>query len=387
MNKLIILFFLISFKTSFSQEGKIYLKNSKIAPGVENVYVYEPPKRLLIPDNTFVSVLYDFANSKPIPLVKRESKYEFSLKLPDSIKFVMFTIIDAMKNTIDNNNDKGFIVYLKNRTKEQLESAKLDKLRLSDYENYELGLNILPEQIISEMGKIYKANPKLKKEQNAYVYYLQLKYSKNIYGAKTELTRYAHLLEMKNNEKDLSLAIELYSILKMKNKVEQITGNVLKKYPKGELAKNNFINEMYSNKNTNEQYFLERLSTFEKKFNDTTTEVKNRFYGFLVNYFLNKMDLANINKYENLLTDKINLVGMYNNYAWGLTGENLTSPEKDLEFAQQISKKSVDIVKNKMNHPKSNENPLDFQLAYIGFVDTYALIMFKQKKYDSAYQY
>lgn len=387
MNKLLILFFLISFKTSFSQEGKIYLKNSGIAPGVENVYVYEPPKGLFIPDNAVVRVVYDFANPKPIPLIKKEAKYEFSLKLPDSLNFVMFTISDAKKNTIDNNYDKGFVVYLKNKTKGQLELAKLNKLRLSNYANYALGLKITPDGIISEIEKLYKQNSSLKKDQNSYVYYLQLKYKKDNDVVKPEIIKYAEILKKKNDEKSLSIAIELYSMLNMKDKAEEIESIALKKYPNGELAKNNFINEIFRNKNTNEQYILDRLTAYEKKFNDTSDVIKNRFYGILIYYFLNRKDLTNINKYEGLLTVKINLAGMYNNFAWGLSGEDLTSPGTDLEFAEQISKKSVDIVKNRINNPIGNENPFDFQLSYIGYVDTYALIMFKQKKYDSAYKY
>lgn len=387
MNKLLILFFLISFKTSFSQEGKIYLKNSGIALGVENVYVYEPPKGLFIPDNAVVRVVYDFTNPKPIPLIKKEAKYEFSLKLPDSLNFVMFTISDAKKNTIDNNYDKGFVVYLKNKTKGQLELAKLNKLRLSNYANYALGLNITPDEIISEIEKLYKQNPTLKKDQNSYVYYLQLKYKKDNNATKPEIIKYAEILKKKNDEKSLSIAIELYAMLNRKDKIEQIKSIALKKYPKGELAKNSFFNEIYNNKNATEKYILDRLKAYEKKFNDTTDETKNRFYGLLVNYFLNRKDLTNINKYEGLLTVKINLAGMYNNFAWRLSGEDLTSPGTDLEFAEQISIKSIDIVKNRINNPIGNENPFDFQLSYIGYVDTYALIMFKQKKYDSAYKY
>jgi thiol-disulfide isomerase/thioredoxin len=387
MKKLIILFLLFSFKNSFSQEGKIYHKNSVKKNGVENVYVYEPPKGLLIPDNAVVKYFYDFSNHQTIPLVKKENHYEFSLKIPDSLTFIMFTIVDSKNKSIDNNNDKGFVVYLKNNTKGQLESAKLDKLGLSDYANYILGLNITPDEIITEIEKVYKEVPYLKKEENIYVYYLELKYKKNRNAVRLELINYAQFLEKKNNEKSLSLAKRLYSILKMKNKVDQITSIVLEKYPKGELAKNNFINEMFSNKNTNEQYILERLSAYEKKFNDTSDLIKNRFYQILINYFLKIKDLANINKYQNLMTDKINLASMYNNFAWNLCGENLSSPGIDLDFAKQISKKSIDIVKDRMNHPIGNENHLDFQLSYIGYADTYALILFKQQKYDSAFMY
>lgn len=387
MNKLLIILFLVSSTTSFSQAGKIYLKDSAIEPGVENMYVYEPPKGLLIPDDAVVSVVYDFANHKPVPLFKKDDKYEFSLQLPDSLNFVMFAVSDAKKTTIDNNFDKGFVVYLKNKTKAQLEASQLNKLRLSMYANYALGLKITAEEIISEIEKLYKQNPTLKKERDSYVYYLQLKYRKDNNATKPEIIKYAKLLEKKNDEKSLSMAMELYDMLKMKGKVEQTKSIVLKKYPTGEVAKNDFFNDFYSNKNTDEKYILDRLKAYEIKFNDSSTQTKDRFYTVLVQYLLFKKDLASINKYEALITNKINVAGMYNNIAWGLSGENLTSPGTDLEFAEQVSKRSVDIVRDRMSNPTGSENPLDFQLSYIYYADTYALIMYKQKKYDDAYKY
>ena len=386
MNKLLTLCFLIFFNASFSQPGKIYLKNSEIKPGVENVYIYEPPKHLFIPDNAVVRVIYDFGNHPPITLIKKDAKYEFSLKLPDSASFVMFAISDVKKNIDDNNSDKGYVIYLQNKTKKQFETAKLNKLRLSDFAGYVLGLKLSPEKVISEIEALYKQNSALKNEQNTYVYYLRVKYKLDN-TAKPEIIKYAGLLEKKNDEKSLLIALELYEMLKMKDKVEQLKNLALKQYPKGAFAKNNFIEELYSYKNTTEQYFLGRLKTFQKNFNDTTQQTKNMFYGFLVNYFLNKKDLANINKYDSLITDKRNIAGMYNSMAWDLTGESVTSSGTDLEFAEQISKKSVNILKDRMNNPVGEENPLDFLLSYIGYTDTYALIMFKQKKYDLAFKY
>jgi thiol-disulfide isomerase/thioredoxin len=386
MKKFLTILFLISSHIAFSQAGKIYLKNSEIKPGVENVYVYEPPKGLLIPDDAVVRVVYDFVNPKPIPLIKTADKYEFYLKLPDSSNFVMLAISDIKKNIIDNNLDKGFVIYLKNKNKGQLEISQLNKLRLSNYANYALGLKITPEEIISEIEKLYKQNPTLKKDQDSYTNYLQLKYSKEGVAVKPEIIKYANILEKKADEKSLSTAIGLYEMLRINDKSEQIKTMVLKKYPHGEVAKNDFFNAVYSNKNTDEKYILDRLAAYEKKFNDSSAQTKNRFYTVLIQYFLYKKDLPSINKYEALITDKINAAGMYNNTAWGLSGENLTSPGTALEFAEQISKKSVDLVRDRMHNPVDGENSADFQLSYIYYADTYALIMYKQKKYDEAYK-
>ncbi|MBC7866961.1 MAG: TlpA family protein disulfide reductase [Gloeobacteraceae cyanobacterium ES-bin-316] len=193
-------------------------------------------------------------------------------------------------------------------------------------------------------------------------------------------------MEKRENEKDLGVALELYSILKMNDKREEISNITLRKFPTGTLAKQLFMNEVFSIKEKNEQVILDKLAAYQKKFGDTSFIVKNQFYSLLIDHFLTKKDLSGIDRYEALMTNKINLAGMYNNVAWDLTGGDLTSPGKDLAFAEQVSKKSVDILKNKMSNQITGDNAMDILSAYIGYADTYALIMYKQKRYDMAYE-
>ncbi|CAN5550550.1 hypothetical protein BH11BAC5_BH11BAC5_51440 [soil metagenome] len=387
MKKLLVLFFLISFKISFCQEGKIYLKNSAVVSGVEKVFVYAPPKGFLIPDNAFVRIVYQLNMPQPVPLIKKEGTYEFSLALPDSLNFVMFTISDGKKNMVDDNNKKGFVVYLKEETKEELEISKLNKLQLSFYENSALGLKIKADEIITGIEELYTQNPSLKKKQDVYFFYLQLNYKKDNAIAKPEIIKYAQQLENKNAEKDLLTALKLYSMIGMSEKATAISNSTFKKYPNGEIARSIFLSNIYANQNPTEQFYLENLMAYRIRFKDTTAEIKDGFYKRLIQYFIGKKDLAGVTKYENLIADKINLAAIYNNAAWNLSGENITSPVIDPEFAEKISKKSINILKNRMTNPVGGEDPLNFQLNYIYYVDTYALLLFKQKKYDSAYKY
>ena len=69
MNKIFLLVFLISFNLSFSQQGKIYLKEGT------NIYVYEPPKGLLIPENAVVRIAYESKIPDPVALLKKEVGY------------------------------------------------------------------------------------------------------------------------------------------------------------------------------------------------------------------------------------------------------------------------------------------------------------------------
>ena len=78
---------------------------------------------------------------------------------------------------------------------------------------------------------------------------------------------------------------------------------------------------------------------------------------------------------------------MYNNYAWRATGGDLTSPGEDLDFAAELSRKSLDIIEYLKAHPDENLVGYDLEELHRMCADTYALILYKQKKYDLAFQY
>jgi thiol-disulfide isomerase/thioredoxin len=91
-------------------------------------------------------------------------------------------------------------------------------------------------------------------------------------------------------------------------------------------------------------------------------------------------------EYEDKITDKLFIASIYNNYAWVLSGENLTSPGNGLDFAEQLSGKTLELVKNRLMNPMDNDDSNQIQESYYWYADTYALIMYKQKKYDLAFQ-
>jgi thiol-disulfide isomerase/thioredoxin len=111
-----------------------------------------------------------------------------------------------------------------------------------------------------------------------------------------------------------------------------------------------------------------------------------QFYYPLLTLYLDNRDTLKLAEYENTITDKLLVASIYNNYAWGLTGGDLTSAGTDLEFAEQLSGKCLEILKNKMKNPTEEEDSGQIQDAYHMYADTYALIMYKQGKYEKAFQ-
>lgn len=107
---LYVIVLLTTISTNAQHNGSITSKQLPEA-GKENLYVYTPPKGLMIPEKAQASIIYlnkEYSN-KTIPLIKKESNYEFSFKAPDSTDVLIVSIVDDYKNIIDNNSDEGYI--------------------------------------------------------------------------------------------------------------------------------------------------------------------------------------------------------------------------------------------------------------------------------------
>ena len=381
MKKTILVVCLIAFNISFSQSGKIYPKNDKIIIGGENTYIYEPTEKMKITDGALANYFLGY-NKISVPLIKQGNYYQFSVKVPESESILILTITDKQKNIIDTNSDKGFVVYLKDRTEDEKIESKLAYLKSWQVANYLLNLKITPDETIKQFEEIYNQNSKFK-QGDSYLAYLFLKYQENPINSKPDILKEAEKLGLKEDERSLTSASILYSMLKMNTESDKMKVLAILKFPKGEIAKEKYLNEFYSKKNKTVEYILESLKEYSEKFNDNSSRSKDNFYTALINIYLEKKDIINIEKYENLLSDNKIASSIYNNYAWGLSGQNLTSPGNSLPFAAKLSKKSLDIIEKDMK-----KNNLDLlQGIHNTNADTYALILYKQKKYKEAFKY
>lgn len=384
-NPIVFIFLLISIYT-FSQNGRIYPKSVDIISGGLNTYVYQPPTGLTLPDNAVINLVYMPFVNRTIPLIKKNANYEFTITVPDSIMFLNMTVTDQAKKIIDSNSDKGYVVYLKNRTKEELDKAKLSNLSYVGQSNYLLKLNVTPEETISQFDELYTQNPALK-EDDSYSYYLYLQYKKDNEKFKPVVIEYAEKLIKKGDEKSLLMASAIYSLLKMNDKCIEIEGIALKKYPKGQFAKNKFFKEFYSNQSRTEKFIKDEMNKYISEFNDSSINSKKQFQVELLNVYLKNADTINIKKYSSLINNDILVASLFNNTAWQLSGQDLITPGKDLSFAESISKQSIEIIKKAMNDSTKKNEILRLRDSYIGYTDTYALILYKQQKYDLAFQY
>jgi len=388
MRKFIILVFLFTHQIAFPQTGTIYIKNAGNSSGEKKLFVYEPPKNLHIPEPIFVTLLYGESPVKfiSLPIKKTGLQYEFRIKLPDSIHILYAEIQDIKSKVIDNNAEKGYVVLVNQNKKWTTEKNILEQLKLKCIALYAFPLKIKDEVLVQSFEDLYKANPSLK-EDKSYLTYLNFKSRINPEQTNPELLAYAQQLEKQGSENNLADAAQIYRNLKMNEQYEQIQKTSLLKFPTGEIAKRMFWRSMYALPVITENALLDSMHQYIKTYGDTTMETKNQFYYFLIRQYIKNKDTANLNKYASYFKNQDGIASLSNNHAWELGDGNLDNPGKDLDYAAYLSHKAVVISKFHLMHPLEEDDTRRLQGEYNNNSDTYALVLYKQKKYDLAFQY
>lgn len=383
MKKITFLLFFALISNVFSQNGKIYLKNSTFKAGAENTYVYEPPTGLVIEPNSKANVLYAFDDDFGLDLSslkKSEKGYEFTAKVPDAARTILVVISDLQK-IADNNNNKGYIMPLKTENESELGKTLANEIFIRHY-----GINLLkldlddkPENLVAEYEALFKKYPELKNDK-PYLNYLYNLGKVKKSELKNETIAFAERCVKKNTESSLVTAYYIYGRYGMTAETEKIKKDVLKRYPNGEMQKTIFIRGFMDHPNKNEAYVLESINTLKTKYKDHSKRSLSYFYGNLASIYLDKKDLEKAKSIESYL---YNPSSTYNDAAWVLSGGSLKAPGKDLDFAAIISKRSLDLLEEKK---KENFFP-EYQGLYNMYADTYAHILYKQGKYKEAFNY
>ena len=345
MKKITILFTLLSI-LSFSQNSKIYPKN-KVVSGKENVFIYEPEKGINVPDNVYANYISSIGERKS-PLKKVNSKYEFTIKLPDSIKTVMMIFKNNNETYTDKNEDKAFTYYLKNTKNGEPEA---DRLILMEFANYVFKLNYPDAKLSSEFENLFKTYPKLKDYSETYFRYLLAVNKANPEKGKLISEKYAKELELKGDENSLINAMSYYeNPLNNFDKAEQLSKTILEKHPQGLFAKGNFTRGFFEKIRQPDfqldeaavNQFISDFQKYPKHFYDKQTIDQIRTV--LLKKAIEEKNWEKIEKIEKEISEKWFTASVYNETAWKLAdGDHNNSEGKYLEFAEKLAKKSLEI--------------------------------------------
>jgi len=384
----------------------VFAKKNVPKAGIENYYVYRPDKGLLIPDSINVVAIYlnnQDIQVKTVSVSKVDNDYTFPFDMPDSTSILILSITKPKPlnkfdfsvettNIVDNNNGLGFIIPLYTKEGKRFDFEKIDIATLFyHFAPHLLKLNEIPKaQLINWYEEAYQKYPKLK-NSNAfdYHYYFDLLYKEKGARVKTRLLEYAKQMQsMKQDEKKWVWAARTYSILGMQNERSKVEEDIVKTYPTGRKAKENFWQKFYSSEHINTSNIITTMNGYISQFNDTSSSSKDNFYFQIISLYLNKKIWDSLPFFESLVTNKVDLSHLYNNFALRLYNEKLDTLGSNLNYAKILSKKSMNYTKYRISNPVDDGNFNGYlQGSYNRFADTYAQILFKLGQYDSAFYY
>lgn len=371
---------------SSQEAGKITHKEKFPKAGSETTYFYSAPKGLYLPDSLQAVILFLGKNdfTKTEKLTKEPNGYSFNFKAPESISVIIIAIKDNKNKIVDNNNNHGYISYVYDKTIQKTAIADIElATMLGSFANYFLEVKESNEDILKLYENAYKKNPSLVYKKN-YNSYLNILYRVKKDAAKPHIIAYAKKIESESPEEtELSGLKYLFQNTGMKEEENRITNIILKEFPTGQVARQAFMENYFSADKNTEEFIFTAMKNYIEKFKDSSAFSKQYFYSDLHLLALTNKNWENILKYEELSSNKLSIAVSYNSYAWNSCGNAIEDTVKEPEFAKAISRRSIDIVEKMIKQSNNTElwNNWD------AFADTYALLLYKQKQFDSAFYY
>ena len=191
------------------------------------------------------------------------------------------------------------------------------------------------------------------------------------------------------------LAYSLATSLKDQVTADEISEVINMKFEDNPLQQRELLNKFYKTRDLDEQIAI--YEEYSKKYGEeeNAKATLSRFASAIANNYGKKEDWDNFKKYMALVTDKGSKAGAFNNLAWSMAGGGLEGEAGDLEMAKDISKQSLDLVKELIENP-GEEKPDYFttsqwkknmKASYGMYSDTYALILFRTGDHEGALKY
>ncbi|SDD78605.1 Thiol-disulfide isomerase or thioredoxin [Mucilaginibacter pineti] len=289
---------------------------------------------------------------------------------------------------VDSNNENGYIFYVY-KDQKPVPNA------------YEAKAYILASGVGTNLAKIKTVTDPafdlFKQEEEVYPqgeklyrlnYYYMLS-SKKDAATVAMFDNKVRALAKSDNEKDLVLAINMLAWRKNKKDADSLLAVIKTRFPKGESAQSDDEMAIYreSDLGKKDSLYKALIVKYPALANDKSS-LLDYVRVQIASGFLEKGNTAAFNTYLPLIKNKSTLAYNFNNAAYELAKKG-----ESLDVAENMSKQSLDIVSENIKKPvgaafsSPKSSAKNSQSAYDTYADTYAFILYKQKKYAEAYKY
>lgn len=200
--------------------------------------------------------------------------------------------------------------------------------------------------------------------------------------------------QQKLSEKELSKLADVARSLEDRDLYNTFNDKMKTEFPEGNMA----ISEKYAD--------FRSLETLEEKLamhkeaksmygaNKDQTRMIERMAGSIARAYGKEGDFENMDKYVEQISSKSSRASIYNNIAWGCTGESLEGEGHDLQEGEKMSKKSLNLIEEEMNKQEGKMDSYsarqwknNMQYSFGMYSDTYAMLAYKTGDIKSAHKY
>jgi len=326
--------------------------------------------------------------SKKVELVKDGELYKGEIATADST-----TLVGLAFNVGEQKDESpaGYILEFTKDGKVAAETYTNEAFLYGLAGNYYLGLTLNTGKSAALYKKAFELKSALKEKQLVNYLSMEMKTNKDV-GSKLVEEHIKQVSAIKEpKEQDLSLNLNLYTMLKKKPQADSVKALLLKKFPTGNFAYGQEMNVLYAEKDAAvaEQKGAAMISKFKFDASKKADASKlNSINSLIANAYAKTTNNEKFEFYAGKIDNKLSRASVYNQFAWPLAEKN-----ENVAFASKVSKQSLELVEQAKNDEvpsyfsTKEEYLKNLDQAYAMYADTYALLLHHQGNNKEALAY
>ncbi|MEM6965596.1 MAG: TlpA disulfide reductase family protein [Bacteroidota bacterium] len=377
------------------------IDTDKIQPNQVMTIHYDPTGTDLVGEEVFgvAQIFDDKMRSKSYDVdlkMNDEGSYTGKFKVPQKAHVVALSFENETQKVVDNNDKQGYVYVVHSGDQISPEAYLTAFYAVGPYaRSLEIKSNATKAKMYFDKAIGGDATKKMHPQYiNAYASLLQLEKDKEGF-AQLEPHIEATLDDTKGlSEKDMTNLYNTARMVKAEDLSKRIKEKIMEEFPKGKMATAKKFEDFRKNENVEELLAMhQELEAITKKDKDFENQFRYATE-VLISRLVKAKDFEKVQQYISVIKNPSNKAAIYNNLAWDLAGGGLEEEATNIDFAEKISKRSLEWTKEAMT---SAEAKPDYYTArqwkkaskynYGMYSDTYALTAFKKGKTADAVQY
>ena len=323
--------------------------------------------------------------------------YTGTFKVPEKAHVIFISFENESQKVIDNNDKQGYVYLVNSGDKVSNETYLAAFYAVGPYAR-SFGVNSNEEQAKKYFEKAIGGDDAKKmdyKYMSAYVNLLRMEKDKE---GMAKLK--SHIEKVSKDTKDLSeddirtLWSTSTYLAEAEDLSKGIMENLTKQYPNGKMAASKKFDEFRKIKDVEASLkAYPELEAIAKKHEGFDNQMQYATE-MLISRLAKAKDYEKVQKYISTIESPSSKASIYNNLAWELAGGGLEGEPVDVDFAEKISKQSLEWTKESMTSADAKPNYLtarqwkkSAKFSYGMYSDTYALAAYRKGNTKDAVKY